>query len=189
MPLTLVQHKVGKGTASPVTVTTSALGSGNLIVVLTETSGGSAGDVVSVADGTNTYTPIASAAATNGADYWLQAWYCARSASGPTTVTVTFGGNGSKMAAFVFEVSGFTRPTVDVTNVVNSGTGSGTTISGASVTTTATAGFVAGVAAAFSSITVDPAAGNEFTAGGDIAASPNTVSAACSLISSRMDHN
>ena len=185
MAITVTQHKSGTSvvSATTVAVTVTALGAGHLIVV--GCSNGGTRTVVSVSDGTNTYTQGASCAANaNTAADNTDLWYCLVSASGPTTVTVTFSGAAGTFSkqAEVWEVAGFTSPVVDVHNIVNNTQQTNGDDVGASVTTTATAGFVAGIVrtATSGSISANPKAANEFTSGGDI---PETHVGAVSLIS------
>lgn len=185
--VTLIQHKVTQTTANQLTVavTLAPTASGSLIVVCTGNAG--TRTVLSVVDdasgGSNTYTQAASAAATQAA-HQSDIWYVLSAAnSGAVTVTATFSGATGTFnkEAWVFEVSGFTTAAFDGAGGVTNGTGASNTDTGAAITTTSTTGFLAGVIITANNITVNPKAGNEFTAGGDIT---STSDAAASLISS-----
>jgi hypothetical protein len=111
-------------------------------------------------------------------------WYLPSSTSGKTTITATFNGSPTIREILYFEVSGavvsFSRDGVATNATVQ--TGSGTDDTGPSYTTHSTVGFVIGAVVVFNAVSVNPKAGNAFTAGGDIDAT--TGDAACSLISS-----
>lgn len=185
MAITLVQHKVNSTSANQATVavTVTSTTAGNPLIV--GAANGASMTVTGVTDnkagGTNIYTQATSAAASQGGGR-TDVWYCLNPGGGVTSVTVTFSVSDTNVKdGWVFEVSGFSAAAFDLANHLNNGTGVGTTDTGVSVTTTSATGFVVGVIAVGTAIVTNPASGNEFTAGGDIAA--GSSNAACSLIS------
>jgi hypothetical protein len=182
LPLVLVQHKVAASGANSnqITITVTSTGAGRLLVVGTGNNGGRT--VTGVSDGTNNFTRATNAAAGTGS-LRTDIWYLLNSSSGKTTITVTYSGTAGTFLKIgnVWEVSGFTAAAFDTANNIN-GVGSGTTDTGATVTTTAAKGFVVGEIITPASIAQNPKAGNEFTAGGDISPSGND-GAGASLIS------
>lgn len=183
----VVQHKTGQTNASQVTVpiTVTGTAAGNLLVVATGNAGTRTVTKVCT-DGTtcaagNSFTHSVGCDSALGTDE-AEIWYLTPSTAGVTTITISFSGSSGTFnkEGWAWEVSGFTNPTTDGCQVVNSGTAAASTATGASITTTATAGFVAAVVISSANITVNPKAGNEFTGGGDISA---TSDAACSLVS------
>ena len=155
--------------------------------------------VTSVTDGSCTYQLAAGSRQTgtyyppNGTPSYAEGqaiWFCPRSTRGPTTVRVTYGGrqpnipNTGNTEMWVYEVSGFNNPIVDAVATLHEqiGTGSPVIDTGASVITTGPGPeFIIGLVTTGDGITVNPASGNEFTAGGSIDAYLN---AAVSLITS-----
>lgn len=186
MPIALRSHQ---GTDSAANATTAQLTgitatlSGSLIVVGAANVGGRT--VTGVTDNIgNAYTQATGAAgAATAGTLGTDIWYRLSATSGVTSVTVTFSGAAGTFNkdVWVDEVTGFTTAALDVANALNEGSGSATTDTGAAVTTTAAAGFVAAVIATGSGILTNPKAGNEFSAGGDVVA--NTLNAMCALIS------
>jgi hypothetical protein len=185
----LVQHATNGTTANQATVavTIAASTAGNHIIVGAGNNGGLT--VTGVTDnatgGSNVYSQIAGAqsdrdgGAGGKGDVWAS---LSTPRGGATTVTITFSSATTNVkVGFVDEVSGLVGASLDVAAVVNQQT-TGTTDSGASVTTSSTDGFVFGLCITGNGITANPAAGNEFTAGGDIE-SVISLWAACSLIS------
>lgn len=187
MAITVTQHQHNDSilSATTVAVTVSALGTGNLLVVGCGNNG--TRTVSGVSDGANTYLqgPTCAASANTSADN-TDIWYCLSSASGPTTVTVTFTGVAGTFAkdAEVWEVHGFTTAGLDVHGIVNNTQQTNQLDNGASVTTTSTVGFIAACChtstSGGGSISLNPNTGNEFSSGGDIS---GTLFGAVSLIS------
>lgn len=122
---------------------------------------------VAFSDGTNAFTAVAAADAVSGTKH-STIWYLPSAPAGKTTVRVTFAASGvDEKQGFVCEVTGFTTPVVD-TQAGLAGTGVGTVDTGPAVVTTVTNTFIAAVIqSGGGSITESPAAGNEFTSGGD----------------------
>lgn len=90
-----------ESTSDTVTCTVTAVSAGNTVVV---TAGVSSGlTISSVADGINTYSKLAAANGSSGAEIW----YCLNPLAIPdaTTVTVTFNGSGSTVRKFVHAYS------------------------------------------------------------------------------------
>ena len=177
MALAVVQHKFGSTNANQntVAVTVTSTGGGNLLVAGTYNNGTMT--VSGVSDGTNNFTQFAGAQIANS-NRIADCWYLSISTSGKTTITATFSvTNTSRKIAWVWEVSGFSVPTTDG---VAGTTGTAQNPTGASLTTKAVSGFLAAVCGYANTISTNPAAGNEFTSGGDIA----DGNGGCSLISS-----
>lgn len=178
MAIAEVQHKASTSSASSVTstCTVTSTGAGHLLIVALGNNAGRT--VVSVSDGTNNFVQVPSAHASGG-NHDTDVWWLASSTSGKVTITVTWSGSAAVFVKDIWfwEVSGFTTPIVDVVAIATPA--GATTLNGASVTTTAAVGFVVGVVVDPNSVTVNPKAGNEFTAGGDIV----NGDAGCSLIS------
>jgi hypothetical protein len=180
----IVQHLVAQTSANQTTVvaTVTSTGSARLLVVALGNGGGRTVSTITDNIG-NTYVQASGAAATETADtFGSDVWYVLSAASGVTTITVTFSGAAGTFnkQCFFWEVSGFTTAAFDGANAVSNGTTTASTATGAAVTTTSTNGFVVGIVIPTQNVTGNPAAGNEFTSGGDI--SP-TSDAACALIS------
>ena len=188
--LAVVQHKVNgsSANANTITITVTATGAGNLLVV---GAGNAAGPpdttIASVSDGTNTFTHAPNSHAydqiTTGYD--TDMYYLLSSTAGKTTITITFNGAAATYykVAWFWEVSGFTSAQYDAGNNLPYGLGSGTTVTGAGVPTSSTTGFVAAIIVPQQRISTNPKAGNEFTSGGDISATPG-FDGGVSLISS-----
>lgn len=185
MAITLSQHKVGQSTANATTVdvTVTATTLGRLLVMLAGNGGARTVTGVATTAGANPFTQYSPtvAAVHTVLNFGCDAWWLASAPSGVTTWRVTFSGAAGTFDknGWFFEVAGFTTPVVDAGNKVSNGTGASNTDTGASITTTATAGFACACVMTGDSITANPKAANEFSAGGDISASAN---AACSLI-------
>lgn len=184
MAIAVVQHTSNSSVASATTVavTISATAANSLVVV-----GCSAWDVTrtvsSVSDGTNTYTQATGAASVGFVAGGVDFWYFLKVGSGITTVTITFSGAAGTFdkQGIVWEVSGFVNAAFNLAGVVQT-SGSGTTDTGASVTTSLP-GFAAGligVQTTEGSIVANPQGGNSFTSGGDITSSLHA--AGCSKI-------
>jgi len=185
--LTIVQH-TNNGFSLPVSTTWSlpitATGNGNLLVagILSACSSQYA-TISSVSDGTNNFTQFPNAVGETlvSPTYYLSdVWYLPKSNSAKTTITVNLNTSGD-ISVEIWEISGFTNPIPDVAGVVNNGTDVANTDTGAAVITTSTTGFVVGENCTQYQVTANPAAGNEFTSGGDIDPNHNGF---CSLISS-----
>lgn len=184
---TLVQHKFGETAAIQATVpiTVASTTAGNLVVVGACNTGTMT--VTGVADdaagGTSVYTQVSGAQFNGTANDKGDVWWCSSIKNGVTTITITFSASdGSIKDGWAMEVSGLTGPVIDGSAaVVSNQSNVGTVDNGASVTTTATDGFVFGLVTTSNAISANPQAGNEFSAGGDIQGL--TGNAACSLIS------
>ena len=174
---TVVQHKVADSatSAGSISVTVTATGSGNLIVACAGNLSYNEG-VQSFADnatgGSNTYLEyVASLGTNNGsANVRSECWYVLGAThAGATSVTASWLQANNYRSIEVWEVSRTSGTwATDAANSIINGTGSGTTVTGASVTTSGSPSFVVGYILVGDSITVNPKAGNEFTAGGDI---------------------
>lgn len=179
MLITLVQHKHNSASAGSATLTVTVTGvtAGSLLVVGAATSspgGGVNTTVSSITDngGTpNTYVQTPSAQAADLTRGLTDVWSAKNALSGATTVTVTFSQTGGEKNIWVWEVSGMdTSSPVDLAVGLNTVTSSASPV-GAAVTTTNANDFVVGIILPDAqAITVNPKAGNEFTAGGDITA-------------------
>lgn len=188
MAATLRSHTVLDSILNTATCIVTGIGStlqGSLIVVSAANVAGRT--VTGVTDnlGTNVYVRATSAAAvsttgTLGSDIF----YCLSANSGVTSVTITFSGAAGtdNKDGWVDEVTGFTTAAFDLANHVDNQTTAANVDTSAAIVTTSTNGFAMAVCATAGSVTVNPKAGNEFSAGGDIA--PTTTNAACALISS-----
>jgi hypothetical protein len=153
-------------------------GSGNLLVVAASDDGSRT--VSSVTDGTHSFKQVTNAAATNQTTR-TDIWYLASSATGTTTVTVTFSGAAGTFAKelWFWEVRGINNPVVDAVAHTSAGAQSGGIATGAAVTTTGSADFVAAIDESSNMVSEDPTSGNEFVYGGSTDSNGN---AACSLI-------
>jgi hypothetical protein len=129
-----------------------------------------------VNDGTSNLTHATSASINSGApapnwegDYYF---FLSNPHVGSTTFTATFSGTGGGKTIGAVEITGFTSPVQDATQVDAAfGTATGiTTISGVSTTPSAVATLIASTLIS-DSISVNPKAGNEFSDGGDVASS------------------
>lgn len=183
----LVQHKVGETNANQATlpITVTATSAGNLMVVAACNTGTLtvSGVADNAAGGSSVYAQVAGAQFVGNANDLGDVWASLNVKGGVTQVTITFSAADTSIKdGWAMEVSGLSSPVVDVKNVANTQTGVGTTDTGASVTTTATDGFIIGVITTSGSVLGgNPAGGNEFTAGGDVQAT--TGNGAVSLIS------
>lgn len=188
MAATLRSHTVLDSVLNTATCIVTGITStlqGSLIVVGAANVAGRT--VTGVTDnlGTNTYVRATSAAAvsttgTLGTDIW----HCLGANAGVTSVTITYSGAAGtdNKDGWVDEVTGFTTAGFDLANHVDNQTSAANVDSSAAITTTSTNGFAMAVVAVTTLTTANPKVGNEFSAGGDIAA--NTTNAACALISS-----
>ncbi len=178
----VVQHKVHfhAGGASSISTTVTATGSGNLLVAAT-LSAQPHFLTISVSDGTNSFIKFPEATGTDILnDAQAEIWYLPQSTSGKTLVTLTIGASSDFIGLEVWEVSGFTNPVPDAVGVVNDGAQTGGTAAGSPVRTRSAKGFIVGMDLTSQSISSNPAAGNEFSSGGDIDAGGDAF---CSLIS------
>jgi hypothetical protein len=177
----LLQHATNTSTANSnsVSVTVSATGAGNLLVVGAANDGNN--QVTSVSDGTNSFSSVPnSLSKTEGVQSVAEFWFLNTSTAGKTTITVTFNFTGAfTKEVWFWEVSGYTSPSVDTANHLDTATGSGLDYAGPAVTTTGSADFVVGLVDMAANVTGNPKTGNEFTTGGDISASSD---GGCSLI-------
>jgi hypothetical protein len=156
---TLIQTgSAGSGAALSIAPT----GAGDLIIVGMET--GSAGPVTAVTDdapsGTDTYTSIAAASATDSAhERGIELWYATGSHAGATTITINA---PAVYAAAVWEVAGIrTTNALDTATTLDDQAATSTPVG--PVITTAHAGeFVVSIAVVAKDIT-GIHAGNEFT--------------------------
>lgn len=189
MAISITQHKSGHSIASATSVDISvAATAANALIVVGCASAGTR-TVSGVADDKgNTYVQASGAAAhANSSADATDIWYCLKTTtSGVTTVTITYSGSAGTFVkdGEVWEVAGFTNADIDVAKALNDFSQTTNVTTGPTVTTTATAGFIAAEikVPAGSIIDLNPNTGNEFTSGGDIAS--GTDSAGCSLISS-----
>lgn len=185
MPVSVVQHKTNKNGAASTTlaITVTATGASNLLVVHGLSSDAVQQNVSGVSDGTTAFTQFPSAAVIGtGVNFntvdtdW---WYLPISSAGKTTITITWAGSVGFREGWVAEVSGFISPIPDGTanNGTAGATASGTDATGPTLSTTGNPEFVAAAIGVGNTVSANPKAGNEFTAGGD-----NTGDAWCSLI-------
>lgn len=186
MALSVVQHVVARSalSANSVTATVTSTTAGTLLVVGMAQDGSSTNTATGVTDGGDTFTAATGAGTSGGGNsVTSHVYYCLSGAGGKTSVVGTFTNTDTSIKTIeVWEVSGWNTCVFDLAAGTTNGTGVGTDYSGPSVTTTGTTGFVVGVCvSAGMSVTVNPKAGNEFTAGGDISAEGKGF---CSLISS-----
>lgn len=168
MAIAVVQH-VGNSTAvSSNTCISTIVSSTNNVLIIAVMKNGSSDSVTSVTDNQlNTYVQATSAKRTNIAT--VDIWYCLNATAGVTTITTNWGIIDTVTRSNeVWEISGIITPAFDLAN--NAGaTGAANVITGASVTTTGTSGIIVANLVVFSgTVTVNPAAGNTFTDGGDI---------------------
>lgn len=168
MALSVVQHKLANSAANSTTldITVTSTGAGNLLVCGASNQGTR---TVTGISGGGTWVQFPSAEITvSGRE--TDIWYVVSSSSGVTTVTITYSGAAGTFSKTgeVWEVSGFTTAAEDGANTTSGNTAGGT-MTGAAVVTTSTNGFVVGINgnAATGTIDQNPAAGNEFTSGGD----------------------
>jgi len=172
----LVQPPVSNfGTsASSLTLSITVKYSGDMLIVGTGVFNGSTGRTVSkiCLDGTtcaagNAFTQVtgaASAASSNEAN--TDVWYLAGASAGAKTITVTFSGSSTNVEGAAYEVMGVTTP--DTAAHINNVAFSSSTDIGASVTVAGSPEFILGIITTSFSIADNPAAGNEFNAGGVI---------------------
>jgi hypothetical protein len=179
--ITEVQNKYSSSTANATTstCTVTSTGAGNLLVV--GLGSNAARTIVSVSDGTNSFTQATGTQAvnTNNNDN-IDIWYLLSSSSGKTTITVTWSGAAGtfQKEIWFWEVSGLTSPTFLTGSHISSAVGTGNVNTGTSFTTTAPQGFSVGVYLTNSgNVTSNPAPGNPYGAGGVVLSD-----AACSLI-------
>lgn len=128
----------------------------------------------------NAFTHVVSATASGAAS--TEVWELLNAPAGATTATITLSGSASNVEAYYWELAkgnGGTW-TRDVSNSISSGTVSGGTAIGASVTTTGTQDFCAANVGVASSISANPKSGNEFIYPGTIFT--GTSDAATSLL-------
>jgi hypothetical protein len=189
--LAVVQHKTANNGIASTTllITVTSTGTGNLLVAHGLSFDGTTPHNISgVSDGTNNFTQFPSAAIVgSGANFtgidsdW---WYLPASSSGKTTITITWSGSVTFREGEVWEVSGFTTPATDGTanNTSAGGTASGTDATGPTLNTTGNPEFVAAAIGVGNSVSANPKAGNEFTAGGNDPGSGTAGDAWCSLI-------
>lgn len=182
---TMVQHKANTSTtnASTVAVTVTST-TANLIVVGAAKSADS-DTIASVTDNIgNTYLQATTARGQFGSAT-TDIWYCLNAAPGVTSITIHFGATStSNKQVEADEVSGFLSPAFDLANH-SAGTGASNLITGATITTTSTNGFILAIALdGTGTIDQNPNGGNEFTSGGDIIGGGGISTGAVSLISS-----
>lgn len=189
----VVQHKVTDTTASGVTgpnTLAAATRDGNLIVVGSCNSNNRL--VNSVTDnatgGSNLYYQAAFSSSTKIAGLIIgDIWYSPNSRPGATTVTINYSGSAGTDGRdnFTWEVEGFKNVVLDKTTYANSVTGNGTD-TGPNIISTGIDGFIAALDCTDNIVSAAPAAGNEFTAGGDISA--GSTNGGISLISQPGGH-
>lgn len=185
MAIVIVQHvgqRVATGAGTTADFTVASTGAGNLLLVSASNGTGNVNVSTAVSDGTTSFTHWASGDFSNAiSPAWnQQIWYLPASNAGKTTITVTMTSSGVTEAFLFWEVSGFTTPATDVATPTAPLTGTGTALAGQSITTTGT-GVVVGIVLVQNSVASNPAAGNEFTSGGDVLSSGD---AGCSLANS-----
>lgn len=100
MAFTLVQSKTGTNSGSPIVVSLTATGAGNMLYVQVTSGRGSS---VSVSDGTNTYNAIDTS---NHSSQYAANFYAYNIASGITSVSITNNGVISNNFAIIQEWSG-----------------------------------------------------------------------------------
>ena len=190
--ITVVQHKhAAWASGSTIAVTITANSASNMLVVCAANR--TTLTVSTVADnatgGSNTYTQFGAGSAhgVNGTRESDCFKTLSAAHAGATTVTVTFSGTVTNSAhAEVWEVSGFVTAAEDGGN--HNGT-TGANPAGASVTTTSTTGFCVGALETNGSLTANPAAGNEFTSGGDSASGADNYGFVSLISSTAAAHN
>lgn len=188
--ITITQHAKGSSSANSTDVAVTVSSTASKVLVVGTVRNGSTDTVSSVADNIgNTYVHATSSKAVFGA-VTSDIWYCLNATSGVTTVTVHWGVTATtNKLAEVWEVAGFTTPVFDLANN-GSNDGAANVITGASVTTTSTIGFIAAIVGdGNSDITQNPNAGNEFTSGGDIVDGTNFVGATSLISVTAAAHN
>lgn len=156
------------------TVTSTTLGN-SIIVCTGNTSLGITALTVTdnASGGTNTYTARPTSNATHlTSDF---STYCFDSLNTPrgsaTTVTVTFSSTPGYAKVDIWEIhksTGTVSFDSSGTSFISNGTGTGTALTGPSVSTTGVPEFIAASVLVNDAVTAAPAAGNNFTAGGGI---------------------
>lgn len=155
-------------TATTLTVTIPSTTSGNLLIIAV--GNGNSRTINGITCGASNFVQATSAAASTGTQR-TDIWYILSAPAACTSAVVTYSATATNREATVWEV---TRPsgswTFDLANHVNAQTGSGTTLTGPSISTTGSTGFMVGYVSVGNTIPQggNPAAGNEFVAGGDI---------------------
>lgn len=180
---TVIQHTGNSSSASGNTVATTITSSVAPLIVVAVAKNGDTDAVTSVTDNqSNTYLQATSARGQFGAAT-TDIWYCPNATAGVTTVTAHWGITSAfNRGNEVWEVGGLTAPILDIA-AHNNTAGSGNVVTGATVTTTSTSGFVAAIVILGSgTVTQNPDSGNEFTSGGDTI--NGAINGAVSLISS-----
>jgi hypothetical protein len=172
----------------------SPIGAGRLvgILILGQVSAGAIANVKGGASGfdpTLTGTSFSAAAASASlisGTVFAQVFYLPIAPSGIVDVVATFTAAPGTYVKGIggYEVDGFTNPVLDTAGNVTTGVAGGTTtLAGMALTASAAAWGCALVATNGLSVTANPAAGNAWTAGGDIWVSPNAASASIILAS------
>lgn len=172
MSLSVVQHVFhGSGTSGDNIATISSSSAGNpLIVGVGAGHDSSATSVASVTDNqSNTYVQVANSPASDanigGAVSISEIWWCDNPAGGVTTITVVLNDvtNIHDHDVEVWEVSGFTSPSVDAANNVDNSS-AGSNPSGAAVTAAGADEFVAAILVYGDNFSAtQPFSGNAFT--------------------------
>lgn len=187
MALSLVQHISAQILTSSATLdVTFASGTtfGSLIVVAVlngNNAGGTNPTGVAWSDGTKPFTFAAGSRGTNGADK-TECWYLPSAPSGKTVVRVTWpSATATDKQAVIFEVTGFLSDPFPFIASGVTGASSGSPLGPAARSNPVPSFIVGEIITVGSGVTSNPAAGNEFTTGGDITTQLN---AACSLITS-----
>ena len=186
MAMTVTQHKSGHSIANATTVdiTMTSTASGAVLVVGCANAGTRTVSTVTDNTGSNTYTQATGAAASANAGVdATDMWYCLAPASGVTTITITYTGAAGTFVkdGTAWEVAGFITPAFDVGGGVSNLTQTTGSWNGPTINAGGTKNFIAAETKGPAGLVIDvnPAAGNEFTSGGDIAS--GTDSAGCSL--------
>jgi hypothetical protein len=144
--ITIVQHT--NNDAFPTSVLDVGLhqntGSRNLLVVMIMVNPGNY-SVVSVSDGYNFFTAVPNTLSVDATDTErTEAWYLPYSTSGANTIEVIFSGVVPVFTSMeVWEVSGYKAPVVDMAGAVQNAVGAEPGETGAAVTTTQAAEFIA----------------------------------------------
>lgn len=145
MAIALRQHGTAYSAAnantSSATITSSLAGS--VLIIATE-YGLAGGTILSVTDNKgNTWVQATNAASAPLGGGGTDVWYYLTSASGVTTITVTYSSTSTNEKTIWYaEVTGFTTPAFDVAGHVTSGTATGFNNPGPSITTASAAGFI-----------------------------------------------
>lgn len=180
MALSVVQHCSGSTTVASTACTVNlnqTSGSNNLLVVQLNIGGAPFISTMSDSKGAS-YTQYASASVPSDQ---LYTYYLTASSSGTASVKAVFtAADGGNSEMEVWEVSGWTvGPVTDVAATTITGVQSALTATAPSVVTTGLSGFIAACDITNGAVLINPATGNNFTAGGDIISGEGF----CSLLS------